>query len=219
MIPARFARWMSSLPAQPGSNVVGNVYDKYGSKNPIARRLMDGFLENVGDMYEKTAASTVLEVGCGEGRLADYLFRRRPPTAFVALDLSMERLAPELDPRVRFLQASAYELPFADDAFDLVVCCEVLEHLDRPAEALRELTRVSRSGVLMSTPREPLWRAMNVARGKYLRDLGNTPGHIQAFSRRSLKALASAHLEVEEVRSPIPWTAILGKVGGSSADR
>ncbi len=192
-------------------NVVGNHYDKYGTSNPIARALMRGFLGAVSGLYRQVAPRTVLEVGCGEGRLAHHLIRSgRRAERFVATDISLDTVVPDLDPDLEFVEASVYELPYASDEFDLVVCCEVLEHLDHPSRGLDEVARVARRGVILSTPREPLWRALNVLRGKYLRDLGNTPGHIQHFGRRDLVALADRPLHVAEVRSPPPWTVLSG---------
>ncbi len=192
--------------------VIGNVYDKYGTKNPIARLLMSGFLGAVSDLYRRVGPKRVLEVGCGEGRLATHLLAQGPaPERFVATDVALVELAPDADPRIEFGVASVYELPYEDDAFDLVVCCEVLEHLERPRQALCEIARVAQRAVLLSTPREPLWRALNMARGKYWTELGNTPGHINHWSRRELIALAGSRLSDLEVRSPIPWTVILGK--------
>lgn len=204
---------MSSIsPPTDDGNVVGNVYDKYGTKNPIARRLVDGFLRSVAELYVASKPSTVLEVGCGEGRLAQHLLGAGPrPERFVASDVELDRIVPDLDPLIEVQQASIYALPFADDEFDLVVCCEVLEHLGEPAKGLAELARVARRHVLVSTPREPLWRVLNLARGRYIADLGNTPGHIQHFSRRGLVRLASTHLRVLERRSPLPWTVLLGE--------
>jgi hypothetical protein len=63
--------------------------------------------------------------------------------------------------------------------------------------------------LLVSVPREPLWRALNVARGAYVRDLGNTPGHVNHWSRRSFVDLLARHGEVAAVRSPFPWTMAL----------
>lgn len=191
--------------------VLGNVYDKYGTSNPIAKWLMGGFLASTLELYAHAAPRSVLEVGCGEGKLADYLMREGPsPETFEASDVSLEALAEDLDPRIQFREASIYDLPYEDASIDLVLCCEVLEHLQEPAAALAEVARVARSRVLLSTPREPLWRGLNMLRGKYLAQAGNTPGHIQHFSHSSLMALASTRLDVLEVRTPPPWTMILG---------
>lgn len=200
-----------SPPRAPGEVIVGNVDDKYDTRNPIARRLVDGFLRSVSDLYRGARPRRVLEVGCGEGRLADHLLRSGGPRPerFLACDLEDAR-APGIDPAIEFEIASIYDLPHDDDAFDLVVCCEVLEHLEEPSRGLAELARVSSGQVLISTPWEPVWRLLNLARGRYVRDLGNTPGHLQNFSRRQLLALAAAHLEVQAIRRPLPWTVVLG---------
>jgi len=203
------------------ANVVGNFYDKYGSKNPVERALMDAFLRAVTGFYTRVAPATVLEVGCGEGRLAQHLVTRGPrPMRFVASDLELTAVKTDLDGLIEFRQASVYALPFDDASFDLVVCCEVLEHLNEPERGLAEVARVARRGAIFSTPREPLWRAMNMMRGKYLRDLGNTPGHVQHFSRRSLRALVETKLRVVDGQSPIPWTVLLAEPReGAVADR
>lgn len=205
---------MNASPGAPVPNVVGNNYDKYGTKNPIARKLMRGFLDGVGDLFALTAPQRVLEVGCGEGQLATHLISRHRPKRFVASDLSLERIRPDLDPLIETQEASIYELPFEDSSFDMVVCCEVLEHLERPLDGLKEVARVAKAHVLVSTPWEPVWRAMNLVRGKYIAALGNTPGHIQHFNRAELRALVSQELQLLEMKTPVPWTILLGAPRG-----
>lgn len=193
-------------------NVVGNVYDKYGTRNPIARALMRGFLEAVTDLYRRSEPQSVLEVGAGEGHLARHLFDcGPPPQRFEITDVDVAAVDPDLDPRIAVRPASIYALPYPDDAFDLVVCCEVLEHLEDPKMGLGELARVARRRVIVSTPWEPTWRLLNLARGRYVRDLGNTPGHLQHFSRRRLQRLVETRVRVLERRTPLPWTILLGE--------
>ena len=195
-------------------NIVGNLYDKYGSKNPITRRLMAGFLDSATRLFNRVAPSSVLEVGCGEGHLAQHLLKGAVsrPERFEACDLELGQVTPGLDSMIVFKPASAYELPYATNEFELLVCCEVLEHLERPGDALREFERVASKAVLLSTPREPLWRTLNIARGKYLSTLGNTPGHIQHFSRRTLASLVAQRFQIADVRTPIPWTMLLAEI-------
>lgn len=198
-------------------NVVGNHYDKYRASNPIVRRLMRGFMDAAKSLYAEANPSTVLEVGCGEGELAARLLTHHraklaaPPQRFEATDVDLGQLPDDLDPAITTREASIYTLPYADNEFDLVVCCEVLEHLHDPAAGLAELSRVAKSHVLLSTPWEPVWRAMNLARGKYVWALGNTPGHVQHFSRRALMRLAQTRLTVTARRTPLPWTILLGR--------
>ncbi len=194
-------------------NIVGNTYDKYGSSNPLARYLMAGFLRDVTAFYNQISPVTVLEVGCGEGRLIKHLTENaiQKPGKVVACDLSLDKIEANLDPSITFQEASIYELPFEKNEYDLVVCCEVLEHLQEPTRGLSEVARVAAKGVLVSTPREPLWRILNLCRGKYVNRLGNTPGHIQNFNKAELIALAEEHLQQLHIRTPIPWTIILGQ--------
>ena len=200
-----------SAPHEP-ANVVGNYYDKYASKNPVERALMGAFLRAVTGFYAQVAPATVLEVGCGEGHLAHHLVTSGPrPMRFVACDIELTAARTDLDGLIELRQASVYALPWGDASFDLVLCCEVLEHLHDPDRGLAEVARVARRAAIVSTPREPLWRAMNLMRGKYVRDLGNTPGHVQHFGRRDLRALVETRLRVVGVRSPIPWTVLLAE--------
>ncbi len=194
--------------------IIGHHEDKYASRNPIARYLVDHFLAAITELYvlAEPAGKTVLEVGAGEGKLAMHLLRNAPtPARYLATDLTLDRMIPDLDPRIETSSASAYELPYASKSFDIVVCCEVLEHLERPERGLAECARVARERVVISTPWEPVWRAMNMARGKYWRDFGNTPGHVQHFSRGGLLELAELHLEILGVRRPLPWTGLVGR--------
>jgi 2-polyprenyl-3-methyl-5-hydroxy-6-metoxy-1,4-benzoquinol methylase len=115
------------------------------------------------------------------------------------------------DPEV-FVARSIYDMTPDRDGADLIVCCEVLEHVERPHDALRALQSIATGYVIVSVPREPIWRALNLARGKYVGALGNTPGHIQHWSRHAFIALVSQYFEVVDVRSPLPWTLLLCRV-------
>ena len=84
-----------------------------------------------------------------------------------------------------------------------------LEHLEDPAGALDVLAGLARPWLLASVPREPLWRVLNCARGKYWADWGNTPGHLQHWSRSGFLAFLERRFQVVEARSPLPWTVAL----------
>ena len=100
----------------------------------------------------------------------------------------------------------------ADGEYDLVLAIEVLEHVPEPERALREIARVCRGQVVLSVPREPIWRIGNMARGRYLRQLGDTPGHVNHWSAGSFRRLVARHFDVEQVRRPLPWTMIRAAV-------
>lgn len=206
---------MSALKSEmkKDDTVLGNVYDKYTTTNPVARYLFNGFLQGFRELLEGITARNALEVGCGEGYLAAKIVSWKPELRIWGIDLSEELFETEIssDQRIAFSAQSAYSLGFPDRAFDLVIGAEVLEHLERPEQALEEVERVACGHVLLSVPREPIWRAMNIARLSYLREFGNTPGHLQHWSSRSFVSLVSRYLEVVRVVKPLPWTMILAR--------
>jgi len=152
-------------------------------------------------------------VGCGEGELARRLAGRgltvRGTDASPEVIAEARRRAQGAGEDVEFRAAAVEDLDPARDAAELVVCCEVLEHLPDPESGLAMVARLASPWAIVSVPREPLWRALNVARLKYLGDLGNTPGHLNHWSRRGFAAFLGQHLEVVELRSPLPWTMAL----------
>jgi ubiquinone/menaquinone biosynthesis C-methylase UbiE len=187
----------------------GNTYDKYASTNPIERRLMAGFFAALDAALPADAPATVLEVGVGEGEVSARVRERWPGATVVGADLPDDDLAGSWRQRgMTGLFADIARLPFPAKAFDLVLAIEVLEHVPDPDAALAELARLARGHLVLSVPREPIWRVANMARGKYLGALGNTPGHIQHWSRRGFVAQVGAHVEVVTVRTPFPWTMI-----------
>jgi 2-polyprenyl-3-methyl-5-hydroxy-6-metoxy-1,4-benzoquinol methylase len=194
----------------------GNTFDKYGSKNPVVRRLMSGFHETLDELWARAAPSSVLDVGCGEGVLTLQWAERLGDRRVVGIDLDDPKLRAEWDqrrrPNLEFRAEEATRLTFADDEFDLAAAIEVLEHVPGPAATLAEMARVARNHLLVSVPREPLWRGLNMARGAYWRELGNTPGHVNHWSKRDFVSLLSRYGAVEEARSPFPWTMLLVRV-------
>jgi 2-polyprenyl-3-methyl-5-hydroxy-6-metoxy-1,4-benzoquinol methylase len=196
----------------------GNTYDKYGSSNPVVKRLMAGFHRAVDDLWAKAAPSSVLDIGCGEGVLTLEWAERLGDGRVVGIDLDDPKLRAEWAARTRpnleFRVEEATSLSFRDDEFDMVAAIEVLEHVPDPEATLAEMARVARGRLLASVPREPLWRALNMARGAYLRDLGNTPGHVNHWSKRAFVSLLSRYGTVEEARSPFPWTMALVRLDG-----
>jgi 2-polyprenyl-3-methyl-5-hydroxy-6-metoxy-1,4-benzoquinol methylase len=193
--------------------VTGNTYDKYGSTNPFVQRMMAGFERTLDELFALAAPTSLLDVGCGEGVLVHKWAQRLDGRRVVGIDLEEEsiqagweqRQAPNLEYRVM----RAENMPFAEGEFDLASAIEVLEHVPDPEHTLSEMARCASRHLLVSVPREPLWRMLNMARGAYWPALGNTPGHLNHWSRRSFVELLSRHGEVVEVRSPFPWTMLL----------
>ncbi len=194
-------------------NVPGNYYDKYNTRNPIARHLMNGFLDSFDELTDKAGTGVAYEVGCGEGNLSMRLHDRgwdvrgsdleSKSVTEANVQCAARGIAPKFEMR------SLFDLNPDEASAGLVICCEVLEHVPQTERALAVLKSLAKPYLLVSVPREPIWRVLNVARGKYIRDLGNTPGHIQHWSSAAFLKLLQRTVKVVEVRTPLPWTMVL----------
>jgi 2-polyprenyl-3-methyl-5-hydroxy-6-metoxy-1,4-benzoquinol methylase len=204
---------MSSKPRVDDGIVIGNRFDKYGSKNPVVRGLMAGFDRGLNDLLALAGpATSVLEVGCGEGHVTAKLAARYPGARVLGTDFSQAIVdeARAHHPGLEFRACSIYDAP-ALGTWDLVVACEVFEHVDDPVRALDAVCRAATRHVLITVPREPLWRLLNLVRGRYWGALGNTDGHVQHWSRGALLRFVASRLDVVATRAPLPWTQALGR--------
>jgi SAM-dependent methyltransferase len=204
--------------ARAGDVPTGNTYDKYGSTNPVVRRLMANFERTLGELFERSAPRSVLDIGCGEGVLTEKWAQALGDRRVVGIDLEDPKIQAEWEkrrrPNLEYMVMRAENLPFENGEFDVVTAIEVLEHVPDPRHTVAEMARVGSGHLLVSVPREPLWRGLNMARGAYLKDLGNTPGHLNHWSKRGFVKLLSQHGRVVEARSPFPWTMLLVSLRG-----
>lgn len=193
--------------------IAGNLYDKYGSKNVIVRYLMKGFFNSLSRLVAATGAVEVHEVGCGEGNLSIRLAKQGKTVGGSDISKQIITKARENAEKhhvdVNFKVAGISDLTPENDAAELIVCCEVLEHLEDSQRALRILAQLAKSYLIISVPREPLWSILNLARGKHITRLGNTPGHIQHWSKTSFLELLLSYYDIVQVLNPIPWTMVL----------
>ena len=198
-----------------GNILIGNQVDKDQVTHPIARRMVAGFDAGLATLVAgaQPPPASVHEVGCGEGRLSRRLHAQLG-VEVRASDFSQALIAENAargEPGIRYVVRSIYELDPAEDRADLVLACEVLEHVERPLEALAALRALDAPAYIISVPREPLWRVLNLARGKYLSALGNTPGHLNHWSkRRFVEFLTRGGFRVQRCLQPLPWTMVAG---------
>jgi SAM-dependent methyltransferase len=190
--------------------VIGNHCHKYTTGNPAIRFLTMRFLRALqgvlDEVQRETPTARVLEVGCGEGEIASLLHHRWGDVTGLDLPDAGLRADWATVEGPRFLHADAERLPFPDDHFDVVLAVEVLEHLRDPQKGLEEMARVSRRHLVFSVPREPIFRMGNLFTGRHVRDLGNTPGHLNHWGTKAFLEFTGQVGRVRTHRTPLPWT-------------
>lgn len=186
---------------------------KHINRSRLQQLLLRRFHRTAAEFFAQTGARSVLDAGCGEGFAMRELLNHNAATV-IGLDGSIGALqiAALLNPQRSFTVGDLLELPFPSRSFDLVMCMEVLEHLDDPRGGLNELCRVSREWLLLTVPNEPLFRGANFIRGKNVHDFGNDPGHVNHWSARAFLRFVAPAAKVVTWRTSFPWTLALCRV-------
>lgn len=200
----------SSLTGHKG----GEKTQKYVTKNIVSKYVVSNFISNVKGLVDKSAPYSIHEVGCGEGHILSEI--TKDSYSVVGSDISENCLkiaSKELSNKnnIRLINQNIYELDASMHSADLVICCEVLEHLENPKNALKILSSITKKCLILSVPREPLWRVLNICRFSHLKNLGNTPGHINHWSKNSFLDFVSQHMDITDIKSPLPWTLVMCK--------
>jgi 2-polyprenyl-3-methyl-5-hydroxy-6-metoxy-1,4-benzoquinol methylase len=193
----------------------GNYYNKYESKNPIVKILMKRYFQDLDSLIlpinEKI--SCALEIGCGEGYITKHINDIGITIEGADVSERVIKTAQTMHPTIQFSVCSIYDLKPLGKKYDLVMANEVFEHLDDINSAIEEIKNITNQYLFFSVPNEPYFRLANVARLKYLKDLGNTPGHINHWSIRSFKKLLrNANLTTIDIRPSSLWIMALCEI-------
>jgi ubiquinone/menaquinone biosynthesis C-methylase UbiE len=183
---------------------------KYNCSNPVSNFLVKFFLNQISIIVKSISFDSFLEVGCGDGMVLNKLKPFLQNKIAFAIDIDANEVKDALKnvPYCTISQANAYALPFRDKSIDLVLCCEVMEHLGNPKRALEEIRRVAKKAVIISVPNEPLWCILNIIRGAYWKNYGNPPDHFNKWRPKQIVNLVNKYIHVDDIKIPIPWTLL-----------
>ncbi len=187
-------------------------YKKHTSKNPLQKFLIGNFYKELISNIKDLRIESALDVGCGEGFTLNKLSENKIGKKLEGVDFLKTAIdtGKRVHPHLKLKVGNIYHLPYKDNSFDLVICTEVLEHLEDPKKALSELTRVSKKYLLLSVPNEPFFRLANFLRGKNLSRLGNDIEHIHHWSSKSFQEfVGNQEIKVIRAQNPFPWTLLL----------
>lgn len=189
-------------------------YTKHADTKPARQKEIEGFYTTLISVCRGLDIENILDVGCGEGFSLDRLSQQNIGKKYVGLDNSRVavELGKKLFPDLSLTVGDIYDLNVEDNAYDLVMCTEVLEHLAHPEVAIEEIKRVSKKYVALSVPNEPFFSFRNLLKGKHLKRLGNTPGHINWWTSLAFKRLVKKHgLKIITTSYPFPFTLVLAE--------
>lgn len=212
-------------------NVAPDAYDRFIGRYsmPLAPKLAD--------FAGIAAGQRVLDVGCGPGALTAELVTRLGPDAVSAVDPSEPFVAAarERHPGVDVQHATAEQLPFEDEAFDVALAQLVVHFMADPVVGLREMARVTRKGVVAACvwdhaggegPLSLFWEAAHeldadVEDESHL--AGARKGHlVELFSQAGLDDIQESSLSVSAEHPTFeewwdPYTLGVGPAGAYAA--
>ena len=190
-------------------------YKKHTHKNPIQRLLLWNFFRNLTNLTATKKVGSILDVGCGEGFTLNRLKEKgigKKLEGIEYLPAAIE-LGKKTYPEIKIIQGSIYQLPYKDNSFDLVLCTEVLEHLDNPQAGLKELVRVSNKYLVITVPNEPFFMLAQLIRGKNWSRFGNDIEHINHWTMfnfsKFVKQNAGSKVQILAKRFPFAWTMLV----------
>lgn len=153
--------------------------------------------------------NSILDAGCGEGFILKILYENKIGKKLEGIEYSNDalKIGKGLHPYLNLKKGSIYSLSYKNDQFDIVLCTEVLEHLEDPVKALKEIERVSKKYVLITVPLEPWWTLFNFTQW------GKDIGHINHWGGGGIKkfVLQNSNLKVVKRVYAFPWTMILAE--------
>ena len=200
----------------PAPNVIKAIMthttnlDKHTTQNPISKFFLNNFKQLLLEHVKHLKPESILDVGAGEGFTLEMFRQKHIAKKLEGIEYMDEalKLAKKIHPKVKIIKGDIYKLPYKANSFDLIICTEVLEHLEYPEKALIELKRVTRKYLIVSVPNEPLFTIQRILRGKNILKLGAHPEHIQHWTPTSFEKLIAKHYTVKDAKTPLPWTMI-----------
>ena len=164
--------------------------EKHLSKNPLVRFLDKKLKKDIISEITKLKIKSMLDVGCGEGFITKEIAKNFLNIETHAIDPEKQYIeyAKKFNslPNITYQQATL-DTYHSKKEFDLILMTEVLEHLQNPRDYLMKAIAQSSKYILFTVPNEPFFRIGNFFSLKYIKDFGNTPGHIHNWTKHKLK--------------------------------
>src|SRR5438270_10582531 len=118
--------------------------EKHTTQNPINRFFLNNFRNLLLEQIKQFHPDSILDVGAGEGFTLEALRKQKAAKKLEGIEYMDQaiKLGKKLHPQVVIRKGTIYNLPYKSDSFDIIICTEVMEHLEDPDKALEEMKRV-----------------------------------------------------------------------------
>lgn len=133
--------------SQPQALPTTSNYRKHITKNPLKKVFIENYHNNLINLISPLNPQRILDAGCGEGFILKKLYENKIGKTLEGVDNFLEAITigKKLHPYLSLKKGSIYSLRYTTNQFDIVLCTEVLEHLDDPKKALKGIERVSKN--------------------------------------------------------------------------
>lgn len=180
----------------------------YDSPNPLERILWAKKKEKIKIILKDLPIKTIIDVGCGDGRLIDSINKN---VIYTGIDISSVQLseaqkyAKKIDRKnTNFVKGDATKLPFKKNSFDAALACDIVEHVISPQDLFEELKRVVKPNgyIVFGIPNESLWE---LARFILLKFPLRSPDHLHAIYLSDIQKSFNHILKISYLPIPFYW--------------
>jgi 2-polyprenyl-3-methyl-5-hydroxy-6-metoxy-1,4-benzoquinol methylase len=187
--------------------------EKHTNQNPISQFFLNNFKQLLLEQIKQLKPESILDVGAGEGFTLEMIRLSKVTKKIEGIEYMDEaiNLGKKINPKVKIKKGDIYKLPYKTNSFDLIICTEVLEHLENPKKALTELKRVAKKYIILSVPNEPLFTFQRIMRGKNILKFGAHPEHIQHWSTEKFERFVAKQIKIIDLKTPLPWIMVTAK--------
>jgi len=190
-------------------------HKKHTEETGIRKKLIDNFNAR----FEQTVAllkpTNVMDMGCGEGFMLKLVQKNAPEARLTGCDISKQAVdiaQVNVGPEANIFVNDSFTTPLAAGSFDLVICTEVLEHVEQYHQMLAEIQRLAGKYVILTVPHEPWFILGNLLAGRHRSTRGNHPEHINHWNVRSFKKLVNQYFEPVKCFRVFPWIFYIGRI-------
>ena len=212
--------WIGIIKSEQHSkDVIKEVWqvnkEKHLSKNPLVKHANRKLKKDILKVLKNLEVKTILDIGCGEGFITREIGKKFPKVKIVAVDPQKKYI--KYAKKFHKLKNISFKEGDLDSnslkkKFDLVILTEVLEHLQNPRQALKKIRKLSNKYILLTVPNEPFFRLGNLFALKYVKDLGNSPGHLHNWTKNQLSKFPRELGLNFKIKTSSFWNILLIKI-------